>query len=204
MGVTRGAGAAAVVMSLLGVALAVGSVGPPGSRSADAASAPNVVVIMTDDQTLAQMVALPETTALLGDAGVTFSDAVVSYPMCCPSRATFLTGQYTQNNGVRQNTAADDDNPLPREAFPVADIEAWPAFARDAERRSIAVALEDAGYHTGLLGKYMNGYQRRVRSRPAGRTGGRRRVPRTGTRDSTRTAWRSSTPASSRPTSTAR
>ncbi|HET9541648.1 MAG TPA: sulfatase [Acidimicrobiales bacterium] len=162
MGVTRGAGAAAVLMSLLGVALAVGSVGPPGSRSADAASAPNVVVIMTDDQTLAQMVALPETTALLGDAGVTFSDAVVSYPMCCPSRATFLTGQYTQNNGVRQNTAADDDNPLPREAFPVADVEAWPAFARDAERRSIAVALEDAGYHTGLLGKYMNGYQRRA------------------------------------------
>ena len=123
---------------------------------------PNVVVIMTDDQTLEQMQALPMTTDLLGGSGLTFTDAVVSYPMCCPSRATFFTGQYTQNNGVRTNSAADDLNPLPVESsMSTRQPEAWPAFAADAEGRSIAVALRRSGYHTGLLGKYLNGYRPR-------------------------------------------
>ena len=155
-----GVGLAATV-AVAGVALGGGGVPRPAAAGSSAvpAASPNVVVIMTDDQTVEQMVALPATRSLLGDTGVTFDDAVVSYPMCCPSRASFFTGQYTQNNGVRQNAAGDDDNPLPRETAPVIDVEAWPAFAADAEARSLAVALEGSGYHTGLLGKYLNGYR---------------------------------------------
>ena len=53
-------------------------------------ASPNVVVIETDDQTLADLASMPETQRLIGDAGVTFTDSVVSLSQCCPSRATFL------------------------------------------------------------------------------------------------------------------
>ena len=61
---------------------------------------PNIVVVMTDDQTLEQMSALPRTRKLIGRQGVKFKRFYVSDPLCCPSRATFLTGQYAHNTGV--------------------------------------------------------------------------------------------------------
>ena len=73
--------------------------------------APNVVVVMTDDQALDTMRAMPRTRRLLGGRGVTFENAVVSFPLCCPSRATFLTGQYAHNHGVL-------DNHPPRGGYP--------------------------------------------------------------------------------------
>ncbi len=68
---------------------------------------PNVVVVMTDDQALSQMRALPKTKALIGDAGVTFQRSYAAQPKCCPNRATFLTGQYAHNHGVRDNEPPD-------------------------------------------------------------------------------------------------
>jgi arylsulfatase A-like enzyme len=64
---------------------------------------PNVVILLTDDQTLRSMRAMPRTRALIGDAGATFTNAFVNNPRCCPSRATFLTGQYSHNHGVLTN-----------------------------------------------------------------------------------------------------
>jgi len=61
---------------------------------AQAATMPNIVVIMTDDQTLEQMRVLTKTRQLIADQGTTFRNNYVSFPLCCPSRATFLTGQY--------------------------------------------------------------------------------------------------------------
>ena len=40
---------------------------------------------------------------LLADQGTTFADAVDSFPLCCPARATFITGQYAHNHGVAGN-----------------------------------------------------------------------------------------------------
>ena len=40
------------------------------------------------------------TLSLLAAHGTTFRNSYVSYPLCCPSRATFLTGQYAHNHGV--------------------------------------------------------------------------------------------------------
>src|SRR5207249_1637074 len=54
---------------------------------------PNVVVIDTDDQNVTDMFVMRKTLALLGAHGTTFRNSYVSYPLCCPSRATFLTGQ---------------------------------------------------------------------------------------------------------------
>ncbi len=102
---------AAVLVGSALWAVAAASLDDQGADDSGPDNRPNIVLIVTDDQTLAQMAALPRTRAVLGGTGVTFTNAVASYPLCCPSRATILTGQYVQNNGVRQNLASDSNNP---------------------------------------------------------------------------------------------
>ena len=58
---------------------------------------------MTDDQAADTMRAMPRARHLLGGEGTTFTQALVSFPLCCPSRASFLTGQYAHNHGVLDN-----------------------------------------------------------------------------------------------------
>ena len=103
-------------------------------------AAPNIVVVMTDDQALDTLWAMPRTRRLIGDAGTTFDRFVVSFPLCCPSRATFLTGQYAHNHGVRNNHPPDGGYQ-----------------ALDGER-TLPVWLSRAGYRTAFVGKYLNGY----------------------------------------------
>ena len=119
---------------------------PTGGISAqDGASepprGPNVVVIMTDDQRYDDMATLPNVTRLIGRAGVTFTRAYVSYPVCCPARATFFTGQYAQNHHV---------------------LCLYPAcgggYGHLNQRDYLPVWLEDAGYTTAHIGKFLNGY----------------------------------------------
>jgi N-acetylglucosamine-6-sulfatase len=107
------------------------------------AGRPNIVVIMTDDQTVENTRVMTHTLELIGAQGVTFDNSMVTYALCCPSRATFLTGQYPHNHGVRENNgpvgghrALDHSNTLP-------------------------VWLQSAGYVTGHIGKYLNGYGNR-------------------------------------------
>ncbi|MQA73593.1 MAG: sulfatase-like hydrolase/transferase [Solirubrobacterales bacterium] len=113
---------------------------PASPAAAYDSRAPNVVVVMTDDQAFETMRAMPLTRRLIGDAGTTFDNAFVSFPLCCPSRATFLTGQYAHNNGVR-------DNHPPAGGYQALD-----------KQRTLPVWLSRAGYETGFVGKYLNGY----------------------------------------------
>jgi len=125
----------------------------PRSATAQEAPRPNVVVITTDDQTYAELAAMPRTRASIGDAGATFERAFVSYPLCCPSRATFLTGRYAHNHGVRTNTP------------PFGGVE------RLRDRQTLPVWLQAAGYDTSHIGKYLNGYgMRRQAAIPPGWT----------------------------------
>jgi N-acetylglucosamine-6-sulfatase len=97
---------------------------------------PNVVVIDTDDMNVTDMFVMRNTLSLLAAHGTTFSNSYVSYPLCCPSRATFLTGQYSHNNGVvtdQQYGQLDNTNTL-------------------------ATWLNTAKYRTAMVGKYLNGY----------------------------------------------
>ena len=64
---------------------------------------PNVVVLMTDDQTLESMKVLPGIRRRLGDKGTSFDRSFVSFSLCCPSRSTLFTGQYAHNHGVLGN-----------------------------------------------------------------------------------------------------
>ena len=110
---------------------------------------PNVVLVVTDDQRADSMWVMPVVRRLIGGHGVRFSNAVVSNPFCCPSRATILTGLYSHRTRVYGNGGNTGVG----------------TFARSgAERVTIATALDRAGYRTGLFGKYLNDYDSR---RPA-------------------------------------
>ena len=131
-------------MAALGV-LALATVHPAGAAQNAAVGAaavqPNIVVFMTDDQTLGDLAVMPHARSV-GTAGVRFTQAVVANPLCCPSRATYLTGQYTHNHGVRTN------------APPFGGYQAFDG------RQALPVALQGAGYRTVHIGKYLNEYGR--------------------------------------------
>ena len=131
-------GRAALLLILLGLAM-------PAPATAAVSLRPDIVVVMTDDQTLRDMAAMPNTRRMIGGAGATFSNAYVSYPLCCPSRATYLTGQHAHNNGVRTNAPPDG------------------GFEALDRRHTLPVWLQRAGYDTIHVGKYLNGYGLRRR-----------------------------------------
>jgi arylsulfatase A-like enzyme len=128
------------------VGLAIGLQDDGGSAQAATAQTPqrpNIIVLETDDQTFAEMEVLPNVRRLIGDEGVTFDNHFVSFSLCCPSRATFLTGQYSHNNGVRNNGLPDG------------------GYEKLDSTNTLPVWLQRAGYYTVHLGKYLNGYGRR-------------------------------------------
>ncbi|MBA2564619.1 MAG: sulfatase [Gemmatimonadetes bacterium] len=102
----------------------------------------DIVLIVTDDQPWHTLQFMPNTNALIGDAGVRFSNAFASTPLCCPSRASILTGLYTHNHGVKSNASPSGGARLFQDAS------------------TLATWLKAAGYRTALLGKYLNEYNR--------------------------------------------
>ena len=114
------------------------------TRAAAPPDRPNIVVLMTDDQTLESLRVMSKTRALIGARGTTFTNAFVSFSLCCPSRATFLTGQYAHNHGVMGNTPPDG------------------GYAKLDGTKTLPVWLQRAGYSTTHVGKYLNGYGTKV------------------------------------------
>jgi arylsulfatase A-like enzyme len=108
-----------------------------------APTSPNIVLILTDDQRWDSLLYMPHVRQDLMSNGMKFQNAFVSNSLCCPSRSTILTGNYSHTTGVYTN---------------IAPYGGWPAFHAGAESSTIAMWLHDAGYHTALIGKYMNEY----------------------------------------------
>lgn len=104
-------------------------------------SRPNVLVVMTDDQTYRDAQRMPNFKRL-ARRGTEFTNAFASYPICCPSRASFLTGQYAHNHGVKGNFFATGGG--------------FDSFA--GQDNTLPVWLQDAGYETAFVGKYLNEY----------------------------------------------
>ena len=101
------------------------------------AQAPNVLIIVTDDQRASDTLSvMPETRRLFARNGTRYSNAFAATPLCCPSRATILTGRYAHNTRVRTNNQATKLDPAT-------------VFPR---------LLRAAGYRTGLVGKFMNSW----------------------------------------------
>ena len=67
------------------------------------ADQPNIIFVLTDDLDYASIEQMPEISSLLSEEGLTFEQAFVSHPVCCPSRATILTGLYDHNHNVISN-----------------------------------------------------------------------------------------------------
>jgi N-acetylglucosamine-6-sulfatase len=109
---------------------------------------PNIVFILADDMRKDDLKYMPKTRSLLQDKGMTFQNAFVSNPLCCPSRATIMRGQYSHNTGVWSNVPPDGG---------------WEGYhSRGNEGDNIATRLHNAGYRTALLGKYLNHYDGRT------------------------------------------
>lgn len=97
---------------------------------------PNIVVIMTDDQNVDSLPVMRKLNSYPEGSWIKFNNAYVNDSICCPARATFLSGQYSHHTGVTDNNLGnlfDDTNTL-------------------------ATWLHDAGYRTGLIGRYLNGF----------------------------------------------
>jgi len=102
---------------------------------------PNVVVLMTDDQTAASLSVMPHVRSALVAKGTTFDHHFAGYPLCCPARATYLTGQYSHNHHVTYNDGLTGGY-----------------HALRGRGAVLPVALRRAGYTTIHIGKYLNGY----------------------------------------------
>jgi N-acetylglucosamine-6-sulfatase len=112
--------------------------------STAAATQPNIVFVLTDDLDYASAFKMPQITSLLAEQGTSFEEAFMSHPVCCPSRATILTGLYDHNHDVLSNGPPDGG---------------FQKFVSEGhEEDSIAVSLQEGGYQTAFLGKYLNQY----------------------------------------------
>ncbi len=111
-----------------------------------AAVRPNIVVIMADDldaKSLARLIAsglMPHLKNVVVDRGVTFTSAYVANALCCPSRATYLTGLYVHNHRVLSNHPPEG------------------AVIAFDDRHTLPTWLQRGGYRTSYIGKYLNAY----------------------------------------------
>jgi arylsulfatase A-like enzyme len=140
------------LLALCSLALILGLVSPTGARPLEADGAgsavkpltdrPNLILILTDDERWDEMVNMPTVQSDLVAHGINFTNAFVVNPSCCPSRTTLLTGEYSHGTGVYTNKP-------PHGGFATFEPE---------EDSTLATWLHDSGYYTGLIGKYLNGY----------------------------------------------
>jgi N-acetylglucosamine-6-sulfatase len=145
-------GATSTFLAAAGLVICCAAAGCGGHGEAvepEPAKRPNIVVITTDDQGLGTFTPqiMPRTFRMIVRKGTLFRNSIASPPLCCPSRAGLLTGQYPHNHGVARNRPG---YPRLRDAANV--LPSW---------------LRAAGYRTGFVGKFMNGYASAEGPRPA-------------------------------------
>ncbi|HEX2097496.1 MAG TPA: sulfatase-like hydrolase/transferase, partial [Rubrobacteraceae bacterium] len=105
---------------------------------------PNILFVLTDDLDYASAFKMPQIRSRLIEEGLSFENAFVSHPICCPSRATILTGLYDHNHGVKGN------------APPEGGFQTF--ISEGHEENTIGTRLQGAGYQTAFFGKYLNQY----------------------------------------------
>ena len=104
-------------------------------------SQPNIILFVTDDQRTDTLRVMPKVRKMLAGRGISFENGFVSNSLCCPSRASMLTGSYSHSNNVYQNFG------------PHGGVKMF------SDESTVATWLDELGYRTGLVGKYFNGYK---------------------------------------------
>jgi arylsulfatase A-like enzyme len=129
---------------VFGVSFPVAASLPAAQAAPD--TAPNIVLILTDDQDGQpdMMNAMPNLQALIADQGMSFDHFFAPVPLCCPARAILLLGQYAHNSQMLHNL------------MPIGGFQRFVELG--LEDTTIATALDTAGYRTALVGKYLNDY----------------------------------------------
>ena len=102
---------------------------------------PNIVFILADDMRADDLKFMPKTRGLLGSEGMTFKNSFVTNPLCCPSRATSLRGEYPHNTRIWAN--------IP----PEGGYERLHELGR--EDSTVAKGLKAAGYDSEFIVKYL-------------------------------------------------
>lgn len=143
----HGDGSSTVYLLPLAVLAVLGLLGCAPSEETTASERPNVLLVVTDDQPASTVRHMPKLKKLVGDRGVSFGGAYLTDPLCCPSRATILTGMYTHNHDITNNHPRKGGARKFRE--------------ERLHRDTIGTRLEEAGYATGYFGKWMNGHEGR-------------------------------------------
>ncbi len=141
----------ALLVAVTSFATAAGAATTGAALSRQPGKKPNVVFILTDDLDLSSYLdpsRFPKVNSLLVDKGTTFSNFFVTDSLCCPSRSSILRGQYVHEHDVLGNLA------------PSGGYQKF--HANGDESSTVATWMHDAGYRTGLLGKYLNGYPQTV------------------------------------------
>jgi N-acetylglucosamine-6-sulfatase len=130
---------------LVGYAVALLTLAGCTSPSPDPSPAdrPNIVFVLVDDMDQSLVQYMPRVREMR-EQGVTFTNYTVTNSLCCPSRASILTGKYPHNTGVLTNEAPDGG---------------FGVFHERDEQDTVGTQLQKTGYRTGFLGKYLNGYQ---------------------------------------------
>jgi len=115
------------------------------TRRAGAATAkPNIIFILTDDMAFRDASVMPKLQALVARQGTTFSSYFVTDSLCCPSRSSILRGQFVHDHHTLGNQPPDGG------------FEKFHAVGNEGS--TIGTWMKVAGYRTGLMGKYLNGY----------------------------------------------
>lgn len=118
------------------------TIGPDAPIGRDETTGPpNVLLILTDDQDAKALWVSPTVRTQIADHGLTMARAFVTTSICGPSRVSILRGQYAHNTTVYSNS------------------QAWPrSISQGLDQSTVATWLHGAGYATGWVGKYLNGY----------------------------------------------
>lgn len=113
----------------------------------------NVILVVTDDLRYDDMKDLPGLRNFLNNHGKEFSRTYSTYSLCCPSRATFLTGQYAHNNKVKSNTTKGKEWGGAQGGYTYA------VNNTSVEQDAYPTYFENTNYRTAFIGKYLNGYR---------------------------------------------
>lgn len=150
-------GVALLVVVALGVVQLVlhpiQAVGPtaaaPAAHSVQAPKKHDIVFILMDDFSLELLETMPH-AELMQAQGATYVNSFVIDSLCCPSRAALLTGQTPHQTHVLTNTENDPAHP----------VGGWSAYKTYGNLpKQFSLSLQKAGYTTGFIGKYINGYE---------------------------------------------
>jgi N-acetylglucosamine-6-sulfatase len=110
-----------------------------GASQPHQSSRPNIVLLLTDDMRTDDLRFMPNVRRLIESRGLNFRNSFSPYPLCCPARASLLSGEYSHNHHVFSTK------------FPF-------NFRAFHDRSTLGTSLNRSGYNTLFLGKYLNGY----------------------------------------------